>query len=67
MGNLTEEQKQVIRNTIVLLADERIANRREIDESVIRTIKLDEKDRKYGEVYNDLRRLLRDDEEARSK
>jgi hypothetical protein len=64
MGNLTDDQRQIIRNTLALLAEERIRIRRMIDESVVSTIKLDEVERKFGENYNDLRRLLKQDEEA---
>jgi len=65
MGNLTDDQKQVIRNTLSLLADERIRVRREIDDKVVSTIKLDEIERKLGHTYSDLRRLLIEDEQTK--
>jgi hypothetical protein len=58
MGGLTDEQKQIIRQTLVILAEERVRVRTMIDEKIVDTIKLSEIDRKLTDGYNDLRRLL---------
>ena len=64
MSNLTEEQKQAIREVLSLLADERIRVRRVIDENIVNSIKLEEVERKLARSYKELRRIIYDDVDA---